>query len=179
MCLPKDYVFGQDKCKPDNNDELNYEQKKSSCNPDDGCRWIDGYCKVWEPVVTTAATTPTTTVTEAATSSNNTSGTGSGNSSDASRNNPGIITEPAVKRKPPSDKLKKFSDDTGCLLYNEEASEKIQCVPSKIKRTDLPEEPITTSAVDSIPVYSADGKLNENISPFHQLREAELILNKL
>ena len=172
MCLPKNYVFGQDKCKLVN-DELNYEQKKSKCSPDDGCRWVDGYCKVWEPVTTTAATTTQRTL--ATTTVSSRTGSGSG----ASREIPPVITEPPVKRKQHSDNLKKFSEETGCLLYNEEAPERIQCKPSNVRGGTPDTEPEITSPLDKIPVYSADGKLNESVSPFHQLREAELILNKI
>ena len=73
-------------------------------------------------------------------------------------NNPGIITEPAVKRKPPHDKLKKFSDDTGCLLYNEEASEKIQCVLKNKKNWTYQRTYYYFRLVDSIP-YSAVEKI--------------------
>jgi hypothetical protein len=169
MCLPKGYVFGQDKCKLVNNESI-YDQKKSKCNPDDGCRWVDGFCKVWEPEVTTAATRPLATTTVS-------SGTGSG--SGVSREIPPVITEPPVKRKQHSDELKNFSEETGCLLYNEEAPEKIQCKPSNVRGGTPEDEPEITAPLDKIPVYSADGKLNESVSPFHQLREAELILNKI
>ena len=186
MCLPKNYNFEDDKCSKaydeeandeEAYDEVEYENRKGNCSPDNGCLWVDGYCKVWEPETTTAVAGP---IPDSAPISAQISAQMSAPISaqmSASMSAPMISPMiPTRIGKTNSEALKQFSEDTGCLLYNEPASDRIQCKPSPYMSSTMAPQPETTISPDNMPSYSANGELIEN--PFHQLREIDLILNK-
>ena len=149
-CLPKDYI-NFIKCKLAN-EANSYQDRKNKCSPKNNCSFVDGFCKVWKPETTTAVAGPIP---------------------DSAQMSAPMI--PTRTRKTNSEALKQFSEDTGCLLYNEPASDRIQCKPSPYMSSTMAHQPETTDSPD-MPSYSANGELIEN--PFHQLREIDLILNK-
>ena len=150
-CLPKDYI-NFIKCKLAN-EANSYQDRKNKCSPKNNCSFVDGFCKVWKPETTTAVAGPIP--------------------DSAPMISPMIPTRTG---KTNSEALKQFSEDTGCLLYNEPASDRIQCKPSPYMSSTMAPQPETTISPDNMPSYSANGELIEN--PFHQLREIDLILNK-